>query len=860
MKIEKIIPKNIIKDLTDRSWRNLGLIESLSYSNHIFDKNINKKCYIGRGYYPTDTPPFLVRHILENPKWYTAYTPYQAEISQGRLESLFNFQTMIANITNLDISNASLLDEATAINEAMFMLYSYNKLKKNIFVIDENLHSQNLSVILEKSKHLKYQIKYLRDYNNIDFKNVCGVVVQNPDTFGNLLKKELIKQYQDEEIPIIEISDLFACSIFTPPGENNFDISVGSAQRFGLPMWYGGPHAGFIAAKQKYLRFMPGRIVGKSIDSQNNESFRLTLQTREQHIRKDKATSNICTAQALLANFSTFYGLYHGGKGIQEIAQKIHYNTRLLADNLGEKYLLNKNFFDTLAIPYQLDTDNFEYQKKEGYSILAMNQLVTENDLKEICDLAQVNFNENIPKEVEITRRTPLLNNEIFNKYNDENSLTRYIFELADKDYSLVNGMIPLGSCTMKLNPVNTMKQLTNPKLNLHPYTNKENAKGYELMIEDLNDKLKVITGMDHFSFQLNSGSQGEYAGLIAIKKYLNDDSRDTVIIPDSAHGTNFASASLAGYKIKTLKTHKGKIKISDLEDIFDKNSVAALMITYPNTYGIYDDNIEEIIQTVHQNGSQVYMDGANMNAQLGLTGPGYIGADVCHLNLHKTFAIPHGGGGPGVGPIGVKKHLIKYLPNTENPNFSAAPYGSASVLSISWIYLLNNNVENLKKIGLQAITNANYLMNNLKDDFKIAFTKNDCVAHEFIIDCSEFSKYGVSELDIAKRLLDYNFHAPTLSWPIKNSLMIEPTESENVEELDRFIHALKSIKNEIVTNPDILKNSPHSLSLLKEDWNKSYQIKEAFFPDNIEKQYFPSRNRINEVYGDRNLVTKYDT
>jgi glycine dehydrogenase len=856
MKLDKIIPPNIIHNI-NKNWKNLN-------SDLILNKNINKKCYLGRGFYPTNTPNFLLRHILENPKWYTAYTPYQAEISQGRLESLFNFQSMIADLTQMDISNSSLLDEATAINEAMFMLYNYNKFKKNKFIIDRNLHPQNMSVILEKSKHLGYQIEYLQDRNNMcnsKDTDICGIVIQNPDTFGNLLKKDskkyyAIKKFQEKEIPIIEVSDLFSCSLFTPPGENNFDISVGSSQRFGLPMWYGGPHAGFISCKKKYIRHMPGRIVGKSIDSQNSESYRLTLQTREQHIKKDKATSNICTAQALLANFSAFYGLYYGGDGIQNIAKNIHKNAYILRENLSQKYNTNNSYFDTISFNSDFRGTKFENNNYQNKAIFSMNQLVNTYDIKEICEELKVDYKEIDNIDLRITRESPVLNDQIFSKYNDENSLTRYIYELADKDYSLVTGMIPLGSCTMKLNPSDTLTQLTNPKLNLHPYTSHENTEGYQYMISDLNDKLKIITGMDHFSFQLNSGSQGEYAGLIAIKKFLNDPNRDTIIIPDTAHGTNFASAKLAGYKIANLRTIDGKIDLEDLEKLL-KTNIAALMITYPNTYGIFDDNIIDIIDLVHKYGAQVYMDGANMNAQLGYTGPGYIGADVCHLNLHKTFAIPHGGGGPGVGPIGVKKHLIDFLPNTENPNFSAAPYGSAAILSITWKYLLDNNITKLKKISEKSIYNANYLMKNLKDDYAILYTKNGMVAHEFIIDCSELSKYGIKEVDIAKRLLDYNFHAPTLSWPVKNSLMIEPTETENKEELDRFIEAMKSIKNEIINNPDILKNAPHSLNLLKDKWNFKYSIKDAYFPNNINKNYFPTRNRINEIYGDKNIIVK---
>ena len=858
--VKRIIPNNIL-NVINNNWTKYSKKNSFIKLDNIINKNINKKCYIGRGYYPVNTPEFLVRHVLENPKWYTAYTPYQSEISQGRLESLFNFQSMICDLTRMDSSNASLLDESTAISEAMYMLYNYNKYNKKIFMIDRNLHVQNMSVLIERANHLNIELCILQDNKNINLDDICGIIIQNPDTLGNLLtendeKFKLINKYRGDDVGVIEVSDLLSCVLFKPPGENNFDISVGSTQRLGLPMWFGGPHAGFISCKSKYNRYLPGRIVGQSIDSQNNVSYRLTLQTREQHIKKDRATSNICTAQALLANFASFYGMYHGSKGLTRIAENTYNMTSLLHNNLSSKYVTNNRYFDTVSINRIFDISKFEYSTLNNNSIFSLNEMVEEDDIIEICEELDVEFNNNISK-LEKTRESKVLDIDIFNKYNDENSLTRYIYELCDRDYSLVNGMIPLGSCTMKLNPVFTLTELTNKKLNLHPYTDKENAKGYMEMLNDLKLKLRIITGMDDVSLQPNAGSQGEYAGLLAIKKYLNDSSRNTVIIPDSAHGTNFASAKLAGFDIAKVKTKDGLLNIDDIKNKLEKNNIAALMVTYPSTFGIYDDNIKEIVDLVHEYGAQVYMDGANMNAQLGWTSPGFIGADVCHLNLHKTFAIPHGGGGPGMGPICVKKHLSEYLPDIDNPNISGSPYGSASILSISWLYLLNNDINDLRNISEKAIQNANYLMNKLKDEYKILYTKNGCVAHEFIIDCSEFKKYNISELDIAKRLLDYEFHSPTLSWPIANTIMIEPTESENIEELDRFINAMICIKKEIITNPDILKNAPHSLDLIK-SWDYKYSIKDAYYPNNIKRSYFPSRNRINEVYGDRNIKVKY--
>ena len=874
--INNVIPKNIINENTIKL-KKYDISDIPKIFSSVIDKNIIHKSFIGRGFYQTKMPDFIIRNVLENPVWYSAYTPYQAEISQGRLESLFNYQTMICEITGLDISNASLLDEASAVSEAMLMVHNYNNAKDRVFLVDNRLHPQNIYNLNTRAKNLNIKLIYFdkQDLSNIYNDKITGIIIQNPDTEGNLIDNdyrllEFINQCKNNNTSLIEVSDLMNSMINNSANDNNFDISVGSTQRFGLPMFYGGPHSGFLACKNKFLRFLPGRLVGKSIDTLENEAFRLSLQTREQHIKKEKATSNVCTAQALLANLSTFYGIYHGPKGLTNISNKIYNKTNKLYRGLIDaNYDVNNTFFDTLTINFK---DNEQYNKilhlaeshKYNFRILSnskigisIDELTNDDDLENFSNIFDIRIdNDNYIKD-----KKDILNQEVFNKYNDENSLIRYIHKLGKKDYSLVDGMIPLGSCTMKLNPTFTLENLTHEKINIHPYAPLNQTLGYQEMINDLSDRLIKITGMDDISFQPNSGSTGEYAGLLAIKGYLNDTNRNICLIPESAHGTNFSSAKLAGYEIKRIKVlSDGSIDIDQMKDIIEanKNKIGALMITYPSTFGIFDENIKDVIKLIHDDGGQVYMDGANMNAQLGWTSPGYIGADVCHLNLHKTFAIPHGGGGPGVGPIAVKKHLSKYLPDITFPNISSAPYGSASILSISWLYLLQFDNDDLKNISYNAIYNANYIVDKIKHKYYILYKKNNLVGHEFIIDCKPFKSQGITEFDIAKRLLDYKFHAPTLSWPIVGTLMIEPTESENIEELDRFISALLSIRDEIDNKPELLKNAPHSLSLLKEDWKFDYSQKDAFYPNNIEKDYFPSVNRVNDVYGDRNIICKY--
>ena len=881
--IKKIIPKNIFN--CNYPFTKLNNNEAINKLETTIGKNKLRKNYIGQGYYPSNMPEFIRKQVLENPVWYSAYTPYQPEISQGRLEMLFNYQKMITDITQMDFSNASLLDEASACGEALLLINNFNKNKT--ILIDEELHSQNKRVIETKAKYLNINLQPInRNYNKIDIDNIGGLFIQNPSSYGKLINlnndtyfSNLIKELQFKNIPIVEVSDLLYSCIYKPAGENNFDISVGSTQRFGLPLFFGGPHSGFIACKEKYLRKLPGRIVGKSIDNLDQEVFRLALQTREQHIRKEKATSNICTAQSLPAILSTFYAIYHGPDTLKNISTNIHDLASIFLDTLKNYNIrvLNDNIYDTIYFKSDPFTEKILANNKEfnfnsvtidnnKYVGVSFHELSSHVDLYKIADLIGIDLfvdTSAIKLHQDLIRESPLLQDPVFNTYNDELRLSRYIHELGLKDYSLVNGMIPLGSCTMKLNPAYTMSFLSNKLItDIHPYAPKDQTEGYTEIVDELKDRLKYLTGMDDISFQPQSGSTGEYAGLIAIKDYqlsLGHKDKNICIIPDSAHGTNFSSAKLAGFNIVKLKTlPTGEISITHLNEILTKHKekVSCIMITYPSTFGIFDDNIKEIIELVHNVNGQVYMDGANLNAQLGWTNPGFIGADLCHLNLHKTFAIPHGGGGPGVGPICVKKHLSPFIPSENKIMVSGSAHGSASILTISLLYLMSHNLNSLKDVSLRAIENANYLMDELKGDFKISFTKNNMCGHEFIIDLSEFTQHGVSEFDIAKRLIDYNFHPPTLSWPINKAIMIEPTETESKEELDRFIKALKSIKKEIYCNPEIVKNAPYNLDQIK-NWNYNFTLQEAFFPNDIKKNYFPSVGRVNESYGDMNLKLK---
>lgn len=904
--IEKIIPKNITYNLN-----NFESIEEHKSLNEIKEiKNLKYKYLIGLEYNESVLPNVIKRNLLENPKWYTSYSPYQSEISQGRLESLFNYQTLITELTKLPISNCSLLDSGSACSEAMTMAYAYNKYKKNDFFIDKNLHPHLIEILKTKCNalDLNYEIEKIDNLNIND--ELFGVITSYPDTYGNIeLNKELFKDLNKHKIPIITHNDLMSLMILEPPGNIGANISVGSTQNFGLPLWFGGPHSSFISCDSNFLRFIPGRIVGKTIDRNNNECFRLALQTREQHIRKDKALSNICTSQALLANTSAMYAINHGKTNLTKISNEIYFKT-LAIKNILEDFglcILNKNCYNTIVINVK-ESSIFDNLKKNGFYIrkidnnkvgFTINEAFEYQDCVKLINLIKncVNDNdknidesyfikkknnvENILGKNNLLRKDEFLSQEIFKESKNETFMLRYINSLADKDYSLVNGMIPLGSCTMKLNSSTQMTPLSFDDIcNSHPYVETK-PKIYENIINELSDYLLDITNMDAISFSPNSGAMGEYAGLLTIKKYHeknNEEKRNICLIPYSAHGTNFASASMCNMKI--IKFHD-EINLDNFEKLCKDNceNLSCMMITYPNTYGVFNENIKKYTEIIHKYGGLVYMDGANMNAQTGLTSPGSCGADVCHLNIHKTFCIPHGGGGPGMGPICVNKKLEPYLPSNiyTNKNYSNedrigmvtnSQYSSASLLLIPYLYFKNMGSEGIKEASIIAILNANYLKFRLQDYYKI-YSENDkgLVGHEFIIDLNEFKDIGINDKDIAKRLIDYGFHPPTMSWPVPNSLMIEPTESESYDELNRFINAMINIHKEIYEiregkyskENNVLVNSPHSFSDLT-NWNFDYSIEKACFPleDLKKNKFWPSNVRINDLHGDKNLILKY--
>jgi len=875
-------------------------IRKLSEENKIFD------CYIGLGYNPTVLPGVIQRNILENPGWYTSYTPYQAEIAQGRLEALFNFQTMICDLTKMDLANASLLDEGTAASEAMIMLYNNrNKEKKlnnyNCFFVDKSIYPQTLSVLQTRSNPLGIKL-IIEDVNKINFnKKIFGGIFQYPGKNGKIENlNPIIKKFREKEITTIVAADLLSLTLITPPGEMGVDVVVGSSQRFGIPMGYGGPHAAFFATKKIYKRNIPGRIIGETIDLNNSRALRMALQTREQHIKRDRATSNICTAQVLLAIMAGMYAVYHGPKGLINIAKKIHeksVNLSGILKSLGIKQM-NDHFFDTILIKANSKTIrpiaeskkiNFNYVDNENITI-SLNETSTINDLNKIISVFEESTKNKNSKKYEFvdekkslkihSRKSEFLSHDIFNSYHTETSLMRYIKYLEKKDLSLNHSMISLGSCTMKLNAASEMFPLSSYRWNnLHPFVPISQASGYQKLLSELEQQLSIITGLDSTSLQPNSGAQGEYAGLMVIRSYhksKGETDRNICLIPASAHGTNPASAIMAGMKVVVIKTDKhGNIDWNDINEKakkFKKN-LSTLMITYPSTHGVFESKIKLITKLIHDCGGQVYMDGANMNAQVGLTSPAIIGADVCHLNLHKTFAIPHGGGGPGVGPICVAKHLSEFLPG--NPiikvggknsisAISSAPYGSSLACIISYAYIKLLGGEGLKKATEIAILNANYIKKRLDGQFKILYKGeiNGRNAHELIIDCREYRKNGIEVNDIAKRLMDYGFHAPTVSFPVSGTMMIEPTESENLEEIDRFCNALISIKKEITKNTKesilLLKNAPHTLKMVTSDkWDFPYSRTEAAFPLPylFKNKFWPSVRRVDEAHGDRNLI-----
>mmetsp|Transcript_39939 Transcript_39939/g.94889 ORF Transcript_39939/g.94889 Transcript_39939/m.94889 type:complete len:1033 (+) Transcript_39939:136-3234(+) len=889
----------------------------LAYFKEMASKNVVNKSFIGMGYYGTHLPSVILRNILENPGWYTQYTPYQAEISQGRLESLLNFQTMITDLTAMPMSNCSLLDEATAAAEGMTMCSAIARGKKPKFLISDSCHPQTIAVTASRAEGLGLEAVVMSDaeIERSFSKEVCGALVQYPATDGTISDYSgLVKAAHDAGSKVVVSTDLLALTKIKPPGEWGADIVVGSAQRFGVPMGYGGPHAAFLATSQEYRRLMPGRVIGVSVDATGAPALRMAMQTREQHIRRDKATSNICTAQALLANISAMYAVYHGPAGLDQIATRVNGLACVLAEGAKRLGLSvpSSSFFDTVTVKVpgkaqavleagyamgvnlrMIDADTVSIAMDETTKLEDIDTLFTVLALGKSVPFTADSLAEGVSSDFgSFSRTSKFLQQPIFNIYHSEHEMLRYLKRLENKDLSLVHSMIPLGSCTMKLNASSEMIPITWPELsNLHPFCPPEQAQGYKAMFDDLSKQLCAITGFDAVSLQPNAGAAGEYAGLMSIRAFhdANGDShRNICIIPVSAHGTNPASAVMAGMKIVTVGTDSvGNIDMADFKSKVEanKNELAALMVTYPSTHGVYEEGIDEICRIIHEAGGQVYMDGANMNAQVGLTSPGHIGADVCHLNLHKTFCIPHGGGGPGMGPIGVKAHLAPYLPShpviptgglpvpkgKELKPFgtmAAAPYGSASILAISYAYISMMGSKGLKEATQLSILNANYMASKLEKHYIRLFQgKNGTNAHEFILDLRPFKEHGVEVEDVAKRLIDYGFHAPTMSWPVPGTLMIEPTESESKAELDRFVNAMISIREEIAKvergewpqddNP--LVNAPHSAAaVMADEWKHPYSREVAAFPADWVKQakFWPTTSRVDNVYGDRNLVT----
>ena len=859
-------------------------------------QNKINKSFIGMGYYGTIVPSVIKRNILENPGWYTQYTPYQAEISQGRLEALFNYQTLVCDLTGLPISNASLLDESTAAAEAMIMFYNMNpRNHKNCFLISNKCHPQTIDVLKTRSEPLGIKLKII-DTQKIKFHDsVFGILLQNPDTEGLVKNFSSICKIAKENKSFVCIAtDLLALTKIKPPGEMGADAAIGSSQRFGVPMGYGGPHAAFFATTEKFKRKIPGRIIGLSKDKHGNPAYRMALQTREQHIRREKATSNICTSQALLAIISSMYGVYHGKAGLLEIANRINNLTYLLAESLINTgiFIKHKCFFDTICIKAdkwagKADLLNINFRKFNDNTIgISLDETSTEDDIKKIASVfgakilgAKTTY---IPNDV--LRKSSYLEHPTFKNYRTETKLMRYMHKLETKDLSLNSSMIPLGSCTMKLNAASEMEALSWPEFGeLHPFCPLNQAQGYNKILTELGEWLTNITGFDDISFQPNSGAQGEYAGLLLIRAYHKangNTNRNICLIPSSAHGTNPASAIMAGMQVVIVKCDKhGNISEDDLNEKVKKHSenISALMVTYPSTHGVFENSIKDICQLIHNNGGQIYMDGANLNALVGLCKPGDFGCDVMHINLHKTFCIPHGGGGPGMGPIVCKKHLSDFLPNHFHTRkndektintVSASPYGSSSILTISWAYISMMGPDGLKQASQVAILNANYMAKKIENHFPILYRGiSGFCAHEFIIDIRPLKqKSGVNEEDIAKRLMDYGFHAPTMSWPVQGTMMIEPTESESKDELDRFCEAMISIKNEIkliikngtLIENSILRNAPHTaLELSSDKWSYPYSRKEAAYPSSWlhDYKYWPPVGRIDNTFGDRNLV-----
>ena len=867
--VREIVPDSILLRGDNNLPEPCSEQQALEELKEIAEHNIVKRTLIGQGYYGTITPPVILRNVFENPSWYTSYTPYQAEISQGRLEALFNYQTLITELTGLPVANASLLDEATAAAEAMILCYNNTK-DKNIFLVDSQVFPQTLAVLETRAKPLGITIQKIDLYDVvplIEFDSAFGLLVQLPNNLGRLKNPDaLLRVAEVYKCMKVAVVDPLCQVLMQPVGEMGFDIAVGSMQRFGVPMGFGGPHAAFFATTEKYKRKIPGRIVGQSVDSQGNKALRLALQTREQHIRRDKATSNICTAQALLANMAGFYASYHGSEGLKRIANRVlrYRQVLLLALKWCGLEVDESEGFDTVRFKGKKTIQDFNVRYEDGWTILSLDELTT---LEEILLIVHSQYDDipfkitDISKKYEWLamplRKKPWLQQEVFTKYQSETNMMRYIHELVSKDFSLVNGMIPLGSCTMKLNAASELMPVSwNEFANMHPFVSEDQTLGYQRIIFDLKEWLCDITGFADISLQPNAGSQGEYAGLLAIQEYhksRGDSNRNVCLIPTSAHGTNPASAVMAGMKIVPVNCDEdGNIDMADLEKkaIMNTFELSCIMITYPSTHGVFEPTIKDICRIIHDNGGQVYLDGANLNAQVCLAKPCEYGADVCHLNLHKTFCIPHGGGGPGVGPIGVASHLTPFM----DQRVSASEFGSASILPISWMYIRMMGGEGLRKASEISLLSANWLANEIDPYFKVLYKgANDRIAHECIFDCRTLP---VTAEDVAKRLMDYGFHAPTLSWPVLNTMMVEPTESESLDELKRFVDAMEMISREIYTDKDILKNAPHTAKVVcSSKWVYNYTREQAAYPIDQTNKFWPAVSRIDNVYGDRNLV-----
>ncbi|MCG9595364.1 aminomethyl-transferring glycine dehydrogenase [Vibrio sp. Isolate25] len=902
--IDETVPAQIRLEQPMTMAEALSEADMLAAMREFADQNQIKRTFIGQGYYNTFTPNVILRNVLENPGWYTAYTPYQPEISQGRLEALLNYQQMVMDLTGMDIANASLLDEATAAAEAMTLCKRAGKSKSNVFFVADDVHPQTLEVVKTRAKYIGFDV-LIGSLESLPEQDVFGALVQYPGTTGEVRDlTDIIAKAQANKTLVAVATDLLASALLKPAGEMGADVVIGSAQRFGVPMGYGGPHAAFMATRDKHKRTMPGRVIGVSIDTKGNQALRMAMQTREQHIRREKATSNICTAQALLANMASFYAVYHGAEGLRTIARRTHHMTAILAAGLTKSgyELAHNSFFDTITINTAGKTEelyakaqaaDINLRKLDGKLGVSFDETTTTGDIEALFAVfgvkeeinalsSEIAGNEFAAIPEALRRTSEYLTHPVFNTHHSETQMMRYLKQLENKDFSLTHGMIPLGSCTMKLNAAAEMIPVTWPEFgSIHPFAPIEQAAGYSALAKDLKEKLCEITGYDDFSLQPNSGASGEYAGLIAIQRYHDsrgEGHRNVCLIPSSAHGTNPATASMVSMKVVVVKCDdNGNIDMADLAAKIEKHkdNLSSIMITYPSTHGVYEEQVKEVCEMVHAAGGQVYLDGANMNAQVGLTSPGFIGSDVSHLNLHKTFCIPHGGGGPGMGPIGVKSHLAPFLPGhiengVEGEDFavSAADLGSASILPISWAYIAMMGEAGLTDATKVAILNANYMMERLRPHYPVLYRgTNGRVAHECIIDIRPLKEEtGISEEDIAKRLMDYGFHAPTMSFPVAGTLMVEPTESEDLEEIDRFCDAMIAIREEmnkvkngewpLENNP--LVNAPHTqVDLSATEWDRPYSRELGCFPSPATKswKYWPTVNRVDNVYGDRNLI-----